>query len=192
VFTNFGLGRLLNDTDGAFSTPATGSIADDWGPASNDIRRRFNVNWSSQQIRNTNIMLNFNSASAPPYTLRSGVDTNGDLVFNDRPFGVGRNTARGSSQWTVNGFFTYAWQFGKPVTTPGGISLRSEGGALAVGSAAAQAQGRFRLSLNVNVQNLTNHANYTNYVGTLTSPQFGQPLAVLNTRKLDLGLGFSF
>jgi len=192
VFTNFGLGRTLNDTDGAFSTPATGNIAADWGPASNDIRRRFNVNWSSQQIRNTNIMLNFNSASAPPYTIRSGVDTNGDLVFNDRPFGVGRNTARGSGQWTVNGFFTYAWQFGKPVTTPGGISLRSEGGALAVGSAAAQAQGRFRLSLNVNVQNLTNHANYTNYVGTLTSPQFGQPLAVLNTRKLDLGLGFSF
>jgi hypothetical protein len=192
VFTNLSLGRSLNDTDGAFNTPATGNIADDWGPASNDVRRRFNVNWSSQQIRNTNFSMNFNSASAPPYTIRSGVDSNGDLILNDRPLGVGRNTARGSGYWTLNGFFTYTWQFGKPVTTPGGISLRSDGGALSVGSAAAQAQGRFRLSLNINAQNLTNHANYTNYVGTITSPQFGQPLQVLNTRKFDLGLGFSF
>jgi hypothetical protein len=192
VFSNFTLGRIDNNTDGAFATPATGNIADDWGPASNDIRRRFNVNWSSQQLRNTNFTLNFNTATAPPYTIRSGIDTNGDLVFNDRPDGVGRNTARGASQWNVNGFFTYSWQFGKPVTMPGGISLRSDGGALAASSAAAQSQGRFRLSLNLNVQNLTNHANYTNYIGTLTSPQFGQPQSVLNTRKIDLGLGFSF
>jgi hypothetical protein len=192
VFTNFTLGRIYNNTDGAFATPATGNIADDWGPASNDVRRRFNVNWSSQQLRNANFNLGFNAASAPPYTIRSGIDTNGDLVFNDRPDGVGRNSARAASQWSVNGFFTYSWQFGKSVTMPGGISLRSDGGALAASSAAAQSQGRFRLSLNLNVQNLTNHANYTNYIGTLTSPQFGQPQSVLNTRKIDLGLGFSF
>jgi hypothetical protein len=192
VFTNFTLGRLLNDTTGAFGTPATGSLAAEWGPANNDVRRRFNLNWSSQQIRNTNINLSFNAASAPPYTILSGVDTNGDLVFNDRPDGVGRNTARGSGYWTINGFFTYSWQFGKPVTMPGGITLRSEGGALAAGSAAAQSQGRFRLSLNINAQNLTNHANYTGYVGTLTAPQFGQPQSVSSTRKFDVGLGFSF
>ena len=33
--------------------------------------------------------------AAAPYTIRSGVDTNGDLIFNDRPAGVGRNTLRG-------------------------------------------------------------------------------------------------
>ncbi len=192
VFTNFSLGRWYNDTDGAFSTPATGSIADDWGPAANDVRRRFNLNWSSQQLRNANLTLNLNAASAPPYTIRSGVDTNGDLVFNDRPDGIGRNSARGTDQWSVNGFFTYSWQFGKPMTMPGGVSFRSDGGALAVSQAAAQSAGRFRLSLNINAQNLTNHANYTNYIGTLTSPQFGQPQSVLNTRKIDIGMGFSF
>jgi hypothetical protein len=192
VFTNFVLGRSFNNTDGAFSTPATGNLADDWGPSPGDIRRRFNLNWSSQQLRNTNFNLNLNAASAPPYTIRSGIDTNGDLVFNDRPTGVGRGSARGSSQWSVNGFFTYFWQFGKPMTMPGGISFRSDGGALSASQGAAQSAGRFRLSLNVNVQNLTNHANYTSYIGTLTSPQFGQPQSVLSTRKIDIGMGFSF
>ena len=192
VFTNMTLGRARNDTDGSFSTPATGNIADDWGPAGFDVRRRFNVNWSSQQLRSTNINLSLNSASAPPYTIRSGTDTNGDLVFNDRPAGVGRNSVRAVGQWSINGFFTYFWQFGKPVTMPGGISLRSEGGALAAAAGSAQRAGRFRLSLNVNVQNLTNHANYTGYIFTLTSPHFGQPQSVLSTRKIDVGMGFTF
>ena len=36
----------------------------------------------------------FNGSSAPPLTIRTGFDDNGDLVFNDRPAGVGRNSAR--------------------------------------------------------------------------------------------------
>jgi hypothetical protein len=192
VFTNFNLGRSLNNTEGAFSTPATGNISDDWGPAAFDVRRRFNVSWSSQQLRSSSFNLNFNASSAPPYTIRSGIDTNGDLVFNDRPSGIGRNSARGSGQWSINGFFTYFWQFGKPVTMPGGINLRSEGGALAASAGQAQSAGRFRLSLNINAQNLTNHANYTNYVGTIASPLFGHPQSVSSTRKFDVGMGFSF
>src|SRR4029077_12270941 len=49
IFMNAGLGRSLNNTDGAFSIPATGVLADDWGPASNDVRRRMNVAISSSQ-----------------------------------------------------------------------------------------------------------------------------------------------
>ena len=41
-------------------------------------------------------------SSAPPYTITTGTDDNGDTVFNDRPAGVGRNSARGASQWNVN------------------------------------------------------------------------------------------
>jgi hypothetical protein len=193
LFTNLSFGRSLNNTDGAFSTPATGNLADDWGPAAFDIRRRFNVNWGSQQLRNFNANLGFNAASAPAYTIRSGVDTNGDLIFNDRPAGVGRNSARASGQWSMNGFFTYFWQFGKPVTMPGGINFRSEGGALAASQGAAQSAGRYRLSINVNVQNLTNHANYAGYIGTITAlDRFGKPTTVLNTRKIDIGMGISF
>ena len=37
LFANVFLGRSLNNTDGAFSMPATGRIEDDWGPANFDI-----------------------------------------------------------------------------------------------------------------------------------------------------------
>jgi hypothetical protein len=53
IFGNFGYGRQFNNTDGAFSLPATGRIKDDWGPANFDIRRRFNIGWNSSQLRNS-------------------------------------------------------------------------------------------------------------------------------------------
>jgi hypothetical protein len=192
IFTNLSVGRALNNTDGPFSTPPTGLLADDWGPSNADVRQRMNIGLNSSQLRNFNANIYLNQSSATPYTMRTGTDDNHDLVFNDRPAGVGRNTLRTSGQWTVNGFFSYGWQFGKPVERAGGISIRSEGGALAVSQAAAQSAGRFRLSLNVQVQNLTNHGNLTGYSGTLTSSNFGRPTSVLGTRKIDIGLGLSF
>ena len=192
IFTNVGVGRFLNNTEGPFGTPATGDIGDDWGPSNGDIRRRMNVSFSSSQLRNFNANLNLNVASASPYTIRTGTDSNSDQVFNDRPAGVGRNTLRASGQWTLNGFFTYFWQFGKPVERAGGISIRSDAGGLAVSQAAAQSAGRYRLSFNVQVQNLTNHGNLSGYSGTQTSTNFGRPTTVLGTRKVDIGMGLSF
>jgi carboxypeptidase family protein/TonB-dependent receptor-like protein len=192
LFMNLGLGRTLNNTDGAFSMPATGRIEDDWGPAAFDIRRRFNLGWSSQQLRNFNANVNFNASSAQPYTIRTGVDTNGDLLFTDRPAGVGRNSARGSANWNLNAFFNYFKQFGKPQQMPGGVNFRSEGGALTATQGAASSAGRFRVNFNCQIQNLTNHGNLGGYVGTLTSPQFGKPQFISGTRKVDFGVGFSF
>jgi hypothetical protein len=150
------------------------------------------MNWSSSQLRNFNASLNFNASSAPPYTIRTGVDTNNDLNFNDRPAGVARNTARGSAQWSTSGFFTYSRQFGKPVQMPGGINFRSDGGALTATQGNASSAGRYRVSFNVNVQNITNRGNLTGYVGTLTSRGFGRPSQIVGTRKVDFGMGISF
>jgi hypothetical protein len=63
---------------------------------------------------------------------------------------------------------------------------------MAVSQGAAQSTGRFRLSLNAQVWNLTNHGNLTGYSGTLTSTNFGRPTSVMGTRKVDIGLGLSF
>jgi Carboxypeptidase regulatory-like domain len=192
VFGNTNIGRSRNDTEGAFNIPATGLLSDDWGPANNDVHTRFNLGISSTQLRNLNANININISSASPYTIRTGIDNNGDLVFNDRPDGVGRNTIRGSGQWTINGFFNYGWTFGKPVERVGGIAIRSEGGALAVSQGANQNTGRYRLSLTVNVQNLTNHGNLIGYTGTQTSTNFMRPTSVQGTRKVDIGIGLSF
>ena len=193
LFANMFFGRQFNNTDGAFSMPATGRIEDDWGPANFDVRRRFNVNWSSQQLRNFNINLNLNSSGPSPYTIRTGFDTNGDLAFTDRPQGVGRNSARATAIWTMNGNFSYARTFGKPVERAGGIAFRADAGGLTASQGASSNVGRYRFGVNVNVQNLTNHANYTGYSGVLTNiTGFGKPTAVQGTRKVDIGLNFSF
>ena len=41
---------------------------------------------------------NMQVSSALPYNITTGVDDNGDTVFNDRPLGVERNSARGAAQ----------------------------------------------------------------------------------------------
>ncbi len=192
LFTNMNFGRTENNTDGAFSMPATGRIEDDWGPAAFDIRSRFNVGWSSQQLKNFNANLNFNASSAAPYTIRAGLDTNRDLLFTDRPDGVGRNSARQAVQWNMNASFNYGIQFGKPQQMPGGINFRSDGGALTATQGSGSSAGRFRLSFNCQIQNLTNHGNLGGFVGTLTSRDFGKPLMITGTRKVDFGMGLSF
>ena len=192
VFTNIGLGRTLNNTDGPFRLPATGRIEDDWGPANFDIRRRFNVAWTSSQLRNFNAKLNFNASSAPPFTIQTGVDTNGDLLYTDRPDGIGRNTRRGAAQWNLSGFFTYSRQFGKPQQMPGGINFRSDGGALTATQGAASSAGRFRISFNCQIQNITNHGNLGGYNFTLTAPNFGKPTVINGVRRIDFGVGLSF
>jgi hypothetical protein len=47
-------------------------------------------------------------SSGRPYTITTGFDDNNDTVFNDRPEGVGRNSARGTWQRDVN--LRLGWQ----------------------------------------------------------------------------------
>jgi len=186
--------RFENDTDGAFSVPATGSLDAEWGPAGGDVRNRVFAGINSQALRNLNVNLNFNAASAPPYTIRTGRDDNGDLIFNDRPLGIGRNTARADGQWTLNGNFNYTLMFGqKKVAMPPGIMINGGGaGGPQVTMMAPQAAARYRLGIVVNVQNLTNHINYSGFSGTLTSPFYGVATSAQGMRKVDVGLNFNF
>ncbi len=191
---NYILGKLENDTDGAFSTPATGSLADEWGTAGGDVRHRFNAFLGTQALRNFNANLNLNYSSASPYTMRTGFDNNGDLIFNDRPAGVGRNTLRADSALTLNGFFGYAFLFGpKRGGLPPGIMINGgPGGDMRVQTFNMDAQPRFRLAIQVQAQNLLNTTNYTGYTGSMTSPFFGVPTAAQGMRKIDVGLFFNF
>jgi hypothetical protein len=193
VFYTFG--KSDNDTDGAFAVPATGSLAADWGPAQNDVRHRVSAFFGVGWFRNLNANLNFNYSSAPPYTIRTGLDNNGDQIFNDRPAGFGRNSLRGSDAFTVSGFFIYNIPIGqkKLGPMPPGIMIQgSPGGNFNVTTMSADALPRFRMGIIVNAQNLTNRANYVGYSGTMTSPFFLQPTAAQSMRKIDIGVNFNF
>src|SRR5207302_506548 len=51
---------------------------------------------------------------------------------------------------------------------------------------------RYHLNFTVQALNLTNHANYTGFIGTLTSPFFGKPTTVNNMRKIEFLVNFQF
>jgi hypothetical protein len=100
---NYALGQVRNHADGATSLPANNLYPDaEWGPSRQDIRHRVQGQVNVPIVYGVRSSLNFNAQSAAPYTITTGFDDNRDGVSNDRPFGVGRNTARGRSTWTMN------------------------------------------------------------------------------------------
>lgn len=176
-------GRFRNHTDGDFNVTPTGTLATEWGRAPIDIPHRANVSVNGQVLRNLTTSATVITQSGAPYTVLTGVDTNGDQIFNDRPIGVGRNTLRAAAQVTLNVNATYSLNVGRrsgaPPPDPFGNPNQPTGAAL-------------RVQFFVTAQNLTNHANYGGYSGVLTSPFFRQPTLVLNPRRVDVGVNIGF
>jgi hypothetical protein len=197
VNINYTLGQQRNNSDGAFSVPF-GSLEQEWGPATFDVRHRLNLGLNSQALKNTNVFLSLNYASASPYSIRTGTDDNGDLIFNDRPAGLGRNTERGEGILNINLNASYTIPLGKtppaPPAGPGGGATTIMAGdrMVMVGGPGGGGASRYRLGFNIGVQNLTNRVNHTGWNGTMTSPFFRQSTSVGAPRKVDMGITFSF
>lgn len=190
---NHTLGDNDNDTDGPFAVPATNDLASEWGPAAFDVRHRVGVSAGSIAIRGLSAQISLNWNSAPPLTIRTGTDDNADLIFNDRPAGVGRNSGRTASQFNSSAFFSYAIPLGsRMVSSGGGVSITSSGGGLVINQVGAQSIPRYRLNIGVNIQNLTNRANYSGYSGVINSPNFMKPLVVQGVRRVNFNIGLSF
>ncbi|MBE3098607.1 MAG: hypothetical protein IMZ44_15940 [Planctomycetes bacterium] len=138
-------------------------------------------------------MLTIRGSTGTPYTIRTGRDDNGDLLFNDRPAGVGRNTVRTTGQWDAYGNFSYTIGFGKKKIPGGtGISFIPTASGPQVTAIDRGNVARYRLVFSLYVQNLTNHANYIGYSGLMTSPFFLKPTAVQGVRTLSLSANLSF
>ncbi len=192
VFVNYTFGDERNDTDGPFSLAPSGILDDEWGLAPGHVRNRLNFSYNNQIIRNLQVATNVNIVGGAAYGIRTGRDDNGDLVFNDRPAGVRRNTLSTSTNWTLNVYTAYTFVFGRQVTSiPPGVTVIGSGGTAAIRTF-DQGGGRYRLTIGVQAQNLTNRANYTGYSGTMTSEHFRQPTAVEGMRKVMVGTQFNF
>jgi len=195
---NFGYGtaRVRNNYDGPFSPPATGDIANEWGPSGGDIRQRLNFGFNTSALKNTNLNISVNASTGSPYNITSGVDTNGDLFFNDRPAGYSRNAGRGKGQYTVNANFSYNRTFGKARAGgsggPQGINISMVNGGPPTVSTVAAPPGRYRMSIFISAFNLTNHANPFGYVGNILSRDFGTATQVAGVRQINIGLNFGF
>ena len=200
-----------NFADSPLSLPADSTDPDaDWGPSAADIRHRVFFMFNTPLKYGVRASLQGQYSSAPPYTITTGVDDNGDSVFNDRPASVGRNSARGASQWNVNLRLNRAinlggvlgidgpMMLGGPPPPPANLQQGPGGGAGSGAGGPVQMvtmdgnASRYRLDLYLQVFNVFNNTNYNAFIGNQLSPYFGQPTSAAPPRRVELGASLSF
>ncbi len=206
------LASARNFADAPTLVPSDSTNPDaDWGPAANDVRHRVFFNLNTPIARGVRMGLNVQGASALPYNITTGLDTNGDSVFNDREPGVKRNSGRGAAQWTANLRINKSIGLGglrqgppnmplppPPPPPPGGAMAQRVGGGAPGGGDGPQmmvmegGNTRYRLDLYMNVQNLFNRTNYNAFVGNRLSPFFGTPTSAGPARRVEIGASVSF
>ena len=205
--------NVRNFSDSPLMLPSDSTNPDaDWGPSAMDIRHRVFLMFNTPLPYNVRGSLQAQYSSAPPFSVTTGFDDNGDTVFNDRPAGVGRNSARGAAQWNVNLRLNRTISLGgmlggdgpvmlggpPPPPPPPNMQQGPGGGAGAGGGGPVQmvmmdgANARYRLDLHVQVFNLFNTANYNAFVGNQQSPYFGNATSAAPPRRVEVGVSLSF
>jgi len=140
--------------------PSTGDLNAEWGQAFSHARHRFNGGFLSQAYRDLGVQFNVNGNLGTSYGVQTGLDDNRDLIFNDRPAGVPRNTLLTDPTWMLNMFAVDSFTFGPSIQLPPGIQFGpGAGGGLTVTTVTRPEQGRYRMAVNISVQNLTNRTN---------------------------------
>jgi hypothetical protein len=219
LMVNYQLGRVYNDADSALQLPANSLDPDaEWGPSGQDVRNRVNAMVNVPLPGDVRLNVRTTAQSASPYTITTGIDNNADGIINDRPDGVGRNTARGAGSWDVSTRVSRSFGFGGTRGDgggqggPGGGGFRGGrgGGGGFRGGAVNEQRGfggggqrggggggfggaqRFTLELYAQATNLLNHTNLLGFSGNMLSPFFQQATAAAQARRIELGMQFRF
>jgi hypothetical protein len=203
--------RNFADFPAALPSDSTNPDAD-WGPSAQDVRHRVFFNFNAPLANGVRLGLNIQGSSPLPYNITTGLDTNGDTVFNDRPAGVGRNSARGAAQWSTNIRLNKSFPLGgtrsgppnlpmppPPPPPPGGGAMNQRvGGGPGAGGDGPQmvvmeaSNSRYRLDVFLNVQNAFNNVNYNAFIGNQLSQFFGQPTSAAAPRRVEVGFSLGF
>ena len=178
---NYTFGKTMNETDGAFSLPPDSSdVTGEWGPSLADSAHVLNVGFNSDLVGGLRLAANFRTQSGLPYNITTGTDTNGDGVFNERPTGITRNSARTAVTKNLDLTLTWTLGLGQPHT---GVSGSSNSGV----SPARPENALFRVEMFARATNLLNLVNPLGFGGVVTSPFFGLPTSASDARRVAVG-----
>jgi hypothetical protein len=228
LYANFSMGRGMTDTECAFGSlvacfPANSyDLGGEYTRASFIPSRNF-VLVSNVTIPKLELTLNsfFVAASARPFDIITGRDTNGDGLFTERPAFATPGTAVGDLTSTPFGDFNLNPRPGEPTIIRNfatgssffsvnlGISRSFAFGPAPKSAAPAQpnssAAENYNVTVSIYIQNLLNRSNLGPPIGNLSSPQFGESTAIAGSfgpvpaatgsggnRRIQLQLRFNF
>ena len=196
------LGEVMNDFDGALTLPPDSSdLSSEWGPSRQDIRHRLRGSINSTLWAGFRFDASLRAQSASPYTITTGLDTNRDGEHNERPAGLGRNSARGASSTNLDMTLTWARPLRRAPAADvaraqqGGPQGRGGGGGRGgqnQGQGGGRAANTPRLEIFARATNVLNAVNPQRFGGVLTSPFFALPTSAAAARRVNAGIRLMF
>jgi len=189
--------RSTNEADSPFSLPSNNfNLRADRGPSANDFHHLVSGFISKRLKKGFGISTIVQATSALPYNITTGFDDNRDTVINDRPAGIGRNSARGTPRWEVGSRLSWGRDFGPDQPQTGGPQVRmvriGGGDGAAPPSIGMGGTKKYHLEFYAQAFNLLNHTNLGVFNGVLVSPYFGQATSAQAPRRMEVGLRFNF
>jgi hypothetical protein len=171
------LGKSYNNTSGINYFPGNSNFSNlDWARSDNDRRNKFDLLGTFEPSSLFSLGVALQAYSGKPVNVTTGLDSNGDSVFNDRPDGglAPRNSLHGPGQLNLDVNVAHDFHFKKekkdgPVVTAA-----------------------------LNIFNVLNHPNYVTYIGVIgpdggpRNPNFGLPASAYPGRRFQMNLECKF
>jgi hypothetical protein len=164
------LSRAMNDTSGVnWMPPNNYDLSLEYARADFDQRHRFDLVGTINPGALVNIGVALALYSGRPYSLTTGYDDFNTGLANARPAGESRNSLAGPGyadldlRWSRDVYFSGARKKDGPTAT-----------------------------LGVDAFNVLNRVNRSRYIGTLSSPFFGQAISAQAARRIQASLRFKF
>ncbi len=171
------LSKSYNNTSGITYFPGNSNFPNlDWARSDNDRRHKFDLLGTFQPSELFSLGVALQAYSGKPVNVTTGLDSNGDSVFNDRPNGglAPRNTLHGPGMLNLDMNVAHDFRFQK----------EKKAGPV--------------LTASLNAFNVLNHPNYVSYIGVIgpdggpLNPNFGLPTSAYPGRRLQANLEFKF
>lgn len=201
---NYRFGFARGNIDGTGSFPIYSyDLSSDYGASNNDIRHSLSFYGSFQMPLKFRLSPNINMSSGRPFNITSGVDSNRDSIFNDRPTYSQLNAA--CVKLGLNNDFCDISNIKDPNSTiiprnygrgPGFFNLN-----LSLNrtfSFKREKSTTYNFVIGVQASNLLNHTNRNAPIGNMSSSRFGQTFSTMSTfggganRRVELQARFNF
>ncbi|PYS66764.1 MAG: hypothetical protein DMF69_25130, partial [Acidobacteria bacterium] len=203
-YATYSLGKAKSDTDGPETFPANSfDLSGEYGRSAVDVRHRFLFGGSINAPGKITLSPFVVAYAGLPYNITTGVDTNGDQQFTERPSfatdasrpgvvslagllldpnpafdqqTIPRNFGNGPAFIIANLRLSKAISFGSKAT-------------VGAGTPGARSEKRFNLTFSLQGQNIFNRTNPNTPIGNMRSALFAKSNAAATAYSSGLGLG---